>query len=70
MSHEDGSLIMRFQFQLVFRYCLLAVGVWLVEYRTHSFHIGPAMKASRAGLSNAEAAGVHHGLRAMFAPSY
>lgn len=49
--HEDGSIVTRFQFSALFKLCLSAVGVQASEYGLHSFRIGAATKAVRAGLS-------------------
>lgn len=54
LNHLDGSPVTRFQFQSVFKRCLVAVGVPPGEFGTHSFRIGAATEAARAGLSNAE----------------
>lgn len=54
LSHEDGSSVTRFQFSRLFRRCLLLVGEHPKEYGTHSFRIGAATEASRAGMSDAE----------------
>lgn len=54
LVHEDGSPVSRFQLQSVLKRCLAHAGVNPVEYGTHSFRIGAATEASRAGLSNSE----------------
>lgn len=48
--HEDGSPVTRFQFSSLFRRCLSASGVEASEYGLHSFRIGAATEAVRAGL--------------------
>lgn len=54
LVHEDGSVLTRFQFSAVFKRGLAAVGECPGEYGTHSFRIGAATEAARAGLSNLE----------------
>lgn len=54
LVHSDGSPVTRFQFQSVFKRCLMAVGVSPGDFGTHSFRIGAATEAARAGMSNAE----------------
>lgn len=54
LVHEDGAAVSRYQFQAVFKHCWQEAGVRACEFGTHSFHIGAATEASRAGLSNAE----------------
>lgn len=54
LVHEDGSSLSRYQFQAVLKRCLAAVGVCPGEYGTHSFRIGAATEAARAGLSEIE----------------
>lgn len=54
LVHEDGSPLSRFQFQSVFKHCLSQVGVPPGEYGTHSFRIGAATEAARAGLPNSD----------------
>ncbi|KAM4045102.1 uncharacterized protein ACNLHF_008919 isoform 3-T3 [Anomaloglossus baeobatrachus] len=51
LSHIDGSPLTRFQFISVLRKCLAVVGVPPGDFGTHSFRIGAATEASRAGLS-------------------
>ncbi|KAM4029675.1 uncharacterized protein ACNLHF_024605 [Anomaloglossus baeobatrachus] len=53
-SHEDGSPLTRFQFLSIFRKCLCNLGLHPAEFGTHSFRIGAATEAARAGLSNQE----------------
>ncbi|XP_056411358.1 uncharacterized protein LOC130355345 [Hyla sarda] len=50
-SHADGSALSRFQFQSLFKRCLQYAGAPPSEFGTHSFRIGAATEASRAGLS-------------------
>lgn len=54
LVHEDGTAVSRYQFQAIFKNCLQEVGVRACEFGTHSFRIGAATEASRAGLSNEE----------------
>lgn len=54
LLHADGCPVTRFQFQSVFKRCLTALGVRSVRSGTHSFRIGAATEAARAGLSKAE----------------
>lgn len=54
LVHRDGSPLTRYQFQSVFKLCLSQVGVPAGEYGTHSFRIGAATEAARAGLPNSE----------------
>lgn len=54
LVHSDGSPVTRFQFQSVFKRCLQAAGVPPGDFGTHSFRIGAATEAARAGLSNSE----------------
>lgn len=54
LVHADGSPVTRFQFQLVLKKCLGHAGVSPGDYGTHSFRIGAATEASRAGLSNSD----------------
>lgn len=52
--HQDGFPLTRFQFASVFKKCLAAVGENPAEYGTHSFRIGAATEAVRAGLPEGE----------------
>lgn len=52
--HQDGFPLTRFQFASVFKKCLMAVGENPAEYGTHSFRIGAATEAVRAGLPEGE----------------
>lgn len=54
LVHVDGSPSSRFRFQSVLKRCLAEAGVRPEDYGTHSFRIGAATEAARAGLSNAE----------------
>ena len=53
LVHQDGSALSRFQFLAVFRKCVVAAGYNPREYATHSFRIGAATEAARAGLDAA-----------------
>lgn len=48
--HEDGSPVTRFQFSSLFKRCLTACGANAAEFGLHSFRIGAATEAVRAGL--------------------
>ncbi|XP_069838462.1 uncharacterized protein [Dendropsophus ebraccatus] len=52
--HVDSTPVTQFQFLSVFRRCLSAVGAPPDQFATHSFRIGAATEAARAGLSEAE----------------
>ncbi|XP_073413114.1 uncharacterized protein [Dendrobates tinctorius] len=54
LSHTDGSPLTKYQFHTIFKKCLQAVGVDPKEYGTHSFRIGAATEAARAGAAEAE----------------
>lgn len=54
LSHLDGVPLTRFQFTSVFKKCLSAVGENLGDYGTHSFRIGAATEAVRAGLAEGD----------------
>ncbi|KAM4031882.1 LOW QUALITY PROTEIN: uncharacterized protein ACNLHF_019259 [Anomaloglossus baeobatrachus] len=54
LSHEDGSPLTKFQFLALFRKCLRSFGLKPTDFGTHSFRIGAATEAARAGLSNSE----------------
>lgn len=54
LVHEDGSPVSRFQFTAVLKRCLAQAGVNPDEYGTHSFRIGAATEAARAGCSNSD----------------
>lgn len=54
LSHADGSPLTRYQFSSVFKQCRLAVGEDPGEYGTHSFRIGAATEAARAGMADAD----------------
>lgn len=54
LLHVNGAPVTRFQFQSVFKRCLSALGVCPERYGTHSFRIGAATEAARAGMSNSE----------------
>lgn len=60
LLHVDGTSFTRFQFQSVFKCCLMAVGVCAKDLGTHSFRIGAATEATRAGLSNSEVQHIGH----------
>lgn len=49
-KHEDGTALSRFQFQAVFKKCLVAAGLRAENYSSHSFRIGAATEAVRWGL--------------------
>ncbi|XP_056385746.1 uncharacterized protein LOC130281967 [Hyla sarda] len=50
-THSDGLPLSRYQFQTIFKRCLQWAGAPPSEFGTHSFRIGAATEASRAGLS-------------------
>ena len=50
LIHSDGSPVSRFQFVAVFRKCLGALGLIGKEFSSHSFRIGAATEAARAGM--------------------
>lgn len=54
LMHQDESALYRFQFTAVFRKCLVAAGYDQKGYSSHSFRIGVATEAARAGLSVSE----------------
>ncbi|XP_069599344.1 uncharacterized protein [Ranitomeya imitator] len=54
LAHADGSPLTKFQFQSVYLKGLQASGVLPGEYGTHSFRIGVATEAAKAGLPEAE----------------
>lgn len=54
LVHENGFPLTRYQFQSILKKCLAQVGVSPNDYGTHSFRIGAATEAARAGLTNAE----------------
>lgn len=51
-AHEDGNHVTRYQFSTIFKRCLTKLGICASEYGTHSFRIGAATEAARAGLPN------------------
>ncbi|KAM4019375.1 uncharacterized protein ACNLHF_000079 [Anomaloglossus baeobatrachus] len=53
-SHADGSPLTKYQFQAMFKQCLAKAGENPKEYGTHSFRIGAATEAARAGVTEAE----------------
>ncbi|XP_044134425.1 uncharacterized protein LOC122926964 [Bufo gargarizans] len=53
-THQDVSPLTKFQFVSVFRACLLRLGVDPKDFGTHSFRIGAATEAARAGLPESE----------------
>ncbi|XP_044158602.1 uncharacterized protein LOC122944427 isoform X1 [Bufo gargarizans] len=53
-AHADGSPLTKFQFASVLRKCLAQLGFDPGEFGTHSFRIGAATEAARAGLSESE----------------
>lgn len=54
LMHADGLALSKFQFIAVFKKCLVAAGYDPNSYSSHSFRIGAATEAAKAGL-NAEA---------------
>ncbi|XP_075684263.1 uncharacterized protein LOC142652502 [Rhinoderma darwinii] len=52
LRHENGSFLSRYQFGVVFKKCLAAVGVAAGPYSSHSFRIGAATEAGRWGLDD------------------
>ncbi|XP_077110356.1 uncharacterized protein LOC143766488 isoform X4 [Ranitomeya variabilis] len=54
LVHLDGSPLTRYQFQALFSKCLTASGVPVRDYGTHSFRIGAATEAAKAGLPDSE----------------
>ncbi|XP_069834815.1 uncharacterized protein [Dendropsophus ebraccatus] len=52
--HADSTPVTRFQFISVFRRCLSAIGIPPGDFSSHSFRIGAATEAARAGLSEVE----------------
>lgn len=54
LLHQDGSPLTRFQFTSIFKKCLVVAGENPAEYGTHSFRIGAATEAVRAGLAEGE----------------
>ncbi|KAM3911197.1 uncharacterized protein RB166_019888 [Leptodactylus fuscus] len=50
LVHESGDPLTVFQFRSIFRRVLSSLGLDPSEYGTHSFRIGAATEASRAGL--------------------
>ncbi|XP_056410007.1 uncharacterized protein LOC130339083 isoform X2 [Hyla sarda] len=54
LLHEDASPLTQFQFLALFRRCLSFVGLDFREFGTHSFRIGAATEAARAGLSESD----------------
>ncbi|XP_044136651.1 uncharacterized protein LOC122928152 [Bufo gargarizans] len=53
-AHADGSPLTKFQFVSVFKSCLALCGADPKEFGTHSFRIGAATEAARAGLPESE----------------
>ncbi|XP_069812353.1 pneumococcal serine-rich repeat protein-like isoform X1 [Dendropsophus ebraccatus] len=51
LVHEDGSAVTKYQFESLFKKCLVAVGADPKEYGTHSFRIGAATVADALGMS-------------------
>ncbi|XP_075037457.1 uncharacterized protein LOC142098515 [Mixophyes fleayi] len=51
LVHVDGSPLTRYQFSVVFKRTLTAVGVDCKQFGTHSFRIGAATSAAVAGAS-------------------
>lgn len=54
LVHQDSSPLTRFQFTSIFKKCLLEAGENPADYGTHSFRIGAATEAVRAGLAEGE----------------
>ncbi|KAM4013588.1 uncharacterized protein ACNLHF_003677 [Anomaloglossus baeobatrachus] len=54
VSASDGSPLTKFQFLALFHKCLRSFGLKPTDFGTHSFRIGAATEAARAGLSNSE----------------
>lgn len=54
LVHEAGSPLTKYQFTALFKHCLEVAGVSSKEYGTHSFRIGAATEAARAGLQESE----------------
>lgn len=54
LVHEDGSPLTKYQFTALFKRSLEVAGVSSKEYGTHSFRIGAATEAARAGLQESE----------------
>ncbi|XP_077152553.1 uncharacterized protein LOC143816266 isoform X1 [Ranitomeya variabilis] len=54
LSHADGSPLTKYQFHTIFNRCLEAVSADPSEYGTHSFRIGAATEAAKAGIPEAE----------------
>lgn len=51
LIHADGAFLSRYQFVAVFKQCVTRVGCDPVQFSSHSFRIGAATEAARAGLS-------------------
>ncbi|XP_040271178.1 uncharacterized protein LOC120986584 isoform X1 [Bufo bufo] len=54
LAHADGSPLTKFQFTSVFKSCLELSGMNPREFGTHSFRIGAATEAAKAGLPESE----------------
>lgn len=52
LIHADRSSLSKFQFVAVFKRCLSAAGYDPIRYSSHSFRIGAATEAARAGLGS------------------
>lgn len=59
LVHGNGLPLTRFQFTSVFKRCLVSAGD-SSSFGTHSFCIGAATEASRAGLPNADVQQIGH----------
>lgn len=51
LIHEDDECLSRYQFVTVFKKCVVIVGCDPLQFSSHSFRIGAATEAARAGLS-------------------
>lgn len=67
LSHAEESPVTHFQFNAVFKRCLLAIEVQLLEFGTQCFCIGEATEASRTGKSNALVQCIGHWRSSCFA---
>lgn len=54
LSHQDGSPFTRYQFTILFKRSLTRLGHNPVDYGTHSFRIGAATQAAKAGLPESD----------------
>ncbi|KAM4025860.1 uncharacterized protein ACNLHF_026288 [Anomaloglossus baeobatrachus] len=54
LIHEDGSPLTRYQYTVLFQRCLTVSGLSLNHFGMHSFRIGAATEAARAGLSDSD----------------